>query len=81
MTDKYEEVWSGIRSGIKTINGGEELLYEKNHARVGINTDDDLSLKKSMKFPALTIIIRWYVFQEGEKVYPQIYLDKCFHEL
>ena len=58
MTDKYEEVWSGIRSGIKTINGGEELLYEKNHARVGINTDDDLSLKKSMKFPALTIIIR-----------------------
>ena len=28
-TDKYEEVWSGIRSEIKTLNGGKELFYEK----------------------------------------------------
>ena len=28
-TDKYEEVFSGIRSEIKTINGGEELFHEK----------------------------------------------------
>ena len=40
-TDEYEEVWSGIRSEIKTLNGGKELFYEKNHARIGINTDDD----------------------------------------
>ena len=29
LTDKYEEVWSGIRSKVKTLNGGKELLYEK----------------------------------------------------
>ena len=29
LTDKYEEVWSRIRSDIKTINGGKELFYEK----------------------------------------------------
>ena len=42
-TEKYEEVFTGIRSEIKTINGGKELLYEKNYARIGINTDDDLT--------------------------------------
>ena len=57
-TDKYEEVLSGIRSEIKTLNGGKELFYEKNYARIGINTDDDLPLNKPLKFPTLTIIIR-----------------------
>ena len=28
-TEKYEEVFSAIRSEIKTINGGKELFYEK----------------------------------------------------
>ena len=27
--DKYEEVLSGIRSEIKTLNGGKELFYKK----------------------------------------------------
>ena len=44
-TDKYEEVWFGIRSEIKTLNGGKELFYEKDYARIGINTDNDLPLK------------------------------------
>ena len=64
-TEKYEEVYSGIRSEIKTINGGKELLYGKNYARIGVNTDDDLPLSKSLKFPTLTIIIRC-VFPVGE---------------
>ena len=29
-TEKYEEVWSGIRSEIKTLHGGKEPFYEKN---------------------------------------------------
>ena len=28
-TDKYEEVWCGIRSEIETLNGGKELFHEK----------------------------------------------------
>ena len=79
MTDKYEELWSGIRSEIKIINGGKELFYKKNYSKIGINTDD-LPLNKPQKFPTLTIIIRC-VFQEGEKLYPQIYLDACLYEL
>ena len=45
-TEKYEEAFSEIISEIKTLNGGKELYYEKNYARIGINTDDDLPLNK-----------------------------------
>ena len=79
-TEKYEEVFSGIKKEIETINGRKKLIYEKNYARIGVNTDDDVPLNKPLKFSTLTIIIRC-VFQEGEKLYPQIYLDECLHQL
>ena len=79
-TDNYEKVLSGIRSEIKTLNGGKEMPYKKNYAKIGINIDEDLHLNKPLKFPTLAIIIRW-VLQEGAKLYPQIYLDECFYEL
>ena len=78
--DKYNEVFSGIISEIKRINGGKELLYEKHYARIGVNTDDKILLNKQLIFPTLTIIIRC-VFQEGTKLYPEIYLDECLYEL
>ena len=68
-TEKYKEVFSGIFSEIKTINGGKELFYEKNYARIGVDTDDDIPLNKQLKFPSLTIIIRC-VFQEGTILCP-----------
>ena len=78
--DKYEEAFSGVISEIKALNGGKEVLYEKNYTRIEVNTDDDLPLDKQLKFPTLTIIIRC-VLQKGEKLYPQIYLDECLYEL
>ena len=80
LTEKYEEVFSGIRSEIETINGGKELFYGKNYARIGISTDDNLPLNKQLKFSTLTIIIRC-VFEESDRLYPQIYLDECLSEL
>ena len=62
-TEKYNEVFSRIRLEIKTLNGGKELFDEKNYARIGINTDNDLPLDKQLKFPTLTIIIRCVVQQ------------------
>ena len=79
-TEKYNEVFSEIKKEIEMINGGKELVYEKNYARIGVNTDDDIPLNKQLKFPTLTIIIRC-VFQEGGKLYPQIYLDECLYKL
>ena len=79
LTDKYQEVWSRIKSEIKTINGGK-LFYEKNFAKIGINTDDNLPLNKPLQFPTMTIIARCFI-QDGQKLFPQIYLDECLYEL
>ena len=79
-TKKYGEVFSGIISEIKTINGEKKLFYEKNYARIGVNTNENIPLNKQLKFPTLTTIIRC-VFQNGKKFYPQIYLDECLYQL
>ena len=79
-TEKYEEVFSGIKKEIEMINEGKEMYYEKHYAKIVVNKDDDLPLKKKSKFPSLIIIIRC-IFQNGKKLYPQIYLDECLYEL
>ena len=78
--EKYKKVSSGIKPEIKTLNDGKGLFYEKNYAKLGINTDGHLPLKKKkkLKFPKLTIIIRCVL--QYEKLYPQIYLNKCLYE-
>ena len=68
-----------LKTEIETINDRKELFYEKNYARIVVNTDEDMPLNKPLKFPTLTIVIRC-VFQEGEKLYPQIYLDECLYK-
>ena len=78
--DKYEEVFSVIKSEIETINSGKKMYYKKNNARIGFNTDNNVPLNKQLKFPSLTIIII-YVFQSGKKLCPQIYLDECLYQL
>ena len=40
--------------------------------KIKLNFDDDLPLNKSLKFHAMTIIIR-SVFVEGGKLYPQVF--------
>ena len=79
-TEKHEEVFSEINSEIEALNDTKELFYEKDYARIGVNTDDNLPLNKQLKFPTLIIIIRC-VFPEGKKLYPEIYLDKCLYDL
>ena len=78
-TEKYEEVFSGIKSEIEMINSGEKIYYEKNYVRIGIKRDDDIPLDKPLKLPLLTIIIRC-IFQKAKKLYPQIYLHECLYE-
>ena len=79
---KYERVWSEIRSEIKIINGGKKVFYEKNYRKIGINTEDDLPLKESLRF--LTLILNINLILQAITIlqlYPQIYLDECFYEL
>ena len=77
---KYAEVWNGIKSETKAINGGEENDYGKDYTEIKFNFDDDLPLMKPLKFYAMTIIIT-AVFEEDGKLYPHIFLDDALYEL
>ena len=57
-TEKYEEVFSEIKSEIETINGGEKMYYEKKYDKIAVNTDDDIPFNKKIRFSSLIIIIR-----------------------
>ena len=48
--------------------------------KVKFNSDDNLSLNKSLKFHAMTKIIR-FVFEEGGKLYRPVFLDDTLYEL
>ena len=39
-----KKFFSGIKSEIKTTNGGKELFYEKKNSKIGVNTNNDLPL-------------------------------------
>ena len=43
-----------LKKEIETINDRKELFYEKNYARIVVNTDEDMPLNKPLKFPTLT---------------------------
>ena len=77
---KYTELWDGIKNEIKTINGGKIGEYGKDFMKIKFNTDDNMLLNKPLKLNLLTIIVRC-IFEEDGKLYPQIYLEDCLHEL
>ena len=77
---KYADVWDGIKNKIKAVNDGKENDYGKDYMKIKFNSDDELPLNKSLKFHAMTIIIR-SVFEEDGKLYPQFVLDDALYEV
>ena len=63
LLKKDDDVWNVIKNKIKTINGGKENDYEKDYMKIEFNSDDNLPLKKPLKFHLMTITIR-SVFEE-----------------
>ena len=80
LLKKYTDVWDGIKYEIKTINGGKENDFGKDYMKIKFNSDDDLPLNKPLKFHAMTIIII-SVFEEGGKLFLQVFLDNTLYEL
>ena len=66
---KYAEIWSEIKNKIKAIFSSKLGEYGKDYMKIKINSDDDLSLNKQLKFINLTIIFR-AGFEEDSKYYP-----------
>ena len=48
--------------------------------KIKFNSEDDLPLYKPIKFHTVTIVIR-SVFEEEDKLYPQVFLDDASYEL
>ena len=71
----------GIKNEIETLaNGGSECKYGKDFTRIKFDTDDNLPLNNPLSLHMLAIIVR-SVFEDEDKIYPQVYLDVCLHEL
>ena len=58
----------------------KESGYKKDYMKIRFDSDDDLPLKRSLKFNIIIIIIR-SVFEEEGKLYPQLFLDDTLYEL
>ena len=77
---KFTKLWNGIKNKIETINGGKKVNMIKISWKLKFDTDNKLPLNKQLKLHMLTILVR-YVFEEGDRLYLQLYLDDCFYRL
>ena len=73
LLKKYNDFFDGIKGKIKEVCG-DEFDYEKGYMKIKFNSDDNLPLKKPLKFHIMTITIR-SVFKEDGKLYSQVFLD------
>ena len=76
---KYNDVFNEIIDKIKEISS-DGHHYGKDYMKIRFNSDDSLPLNKPIKFHNMTITIR-SVFEEDDKLYPQVFLDDTLHEL
>ena len=76
----YEKRWNDIRKGIKEVNDGKDVEYDKNLKRIKFECDDDLPLDKLLKLHGLVLIIR-HVIEINEMYYPQTFLENCLYEV
>ena len=56
------------------------LEYAKDYMKIKFNSDDNLTLNKSLKFYNMTVTIRC-VFSEDNKLYPQVFLYEALYSL
>ena len=79
LLKKYNDAFNGIKDKIKEVNI-DACNYKKDYMKIKFNSDDDIPLNKPLKFHLMTITIR-SVFQEDNKLYPQVFLDDSLYEL
>ena len=78
LLEKHNDVWNGIKNKIEDVCS-VECDYEKDYMKIKFYSDDDLPLNKPLKFHNMTITIK-SVFEEGGKLYLQVFLDDILYE-
>ena len=51
---------------------------KKSNLKIKFNSDDDLSLKKTLKLYDMLIVVR-SVFHEDNKFYQRVFLEECLY--
>ena len=69
-----------LKRKLKRLMVATKLNMEKILKKIKFESNDDLSMNKTIRLHLLTIIIRC-VFSEGSKFYPQLFLDDALYEL
>ena len=75
----YTELWDEIKEQIELITGDKVNRYSNDFMKIRFESEDSLSLGKTLNVPVCVIIIRG-VFEEDSKYYPQILLHASFYE-
>ena len=79
LFERYDDVFNGIMSKIEKLDD-DWLEHAKDYTKIKFNSDDNLPLKKPLKFYQMTITIRC-VFSGDNKLYPQVFLDEALYSL
>ena len=54
--------------------------YDEKYMKIKFNSDDKLSLNKTVEIPTIKIFVR-AIFLENKKYYPQVFLDECLYKI
>ena len=54
--------------------------YDEKYMNIKFNSYDYLLLNKTLELHNMIIVVR-AVFHEGNKYYPQVFLEKCLYKL
>ena len=54
--------------------------YDEKYMKIKFNSDNDLPLNKTLKLYNVGLV-GGSVFHEGNKYYPQLFLDECLYKL
>ena len=79
LLKRHDDVFNGIIDKIRKIDD-DWLEYAKDYMKIKFNSEDNLPLNKQLKVYKMTVTIRC-VFEEDNKLYPQVFLDEALYSL
>ena len=79
LLNKCSCVFDGLIDKIKKIDD-DRLVNPKDYTKIKFSSDDNLPLKKPLKFYDMTVTIRCVISEEN-KLYPQLFSDDTLYSL
>ena len=77
---KYKELWSKMKDLIWSIIKSSDDYEKKNMKTIKFNSDDKLSVNKTIEIPSMIIVVR-AVFYENNRYYLQVFLNESLYKL